>query len=182
MADTILIEVIDLYTWEPLQRNSRAQRILRELDKKKVDELLEGFAYYVLNFLKSLVLNAIRYQKFPVRYQPLSPQYQNLKRRRGWKPGFYEMTGFLQQHISVWKNSTRNYCIGFKHGIVHPVNGQPLDMIVKALEMGVPKKGLPARPLWMPFATGVSKHIFDVHWKKYLRTAHPAIFKQMEEG
>ena len=42
MADTILIEVIDLYVWEPLQKNSRAQRILRELDKKKVDELLEG--------------------------------------------------------------------------------------------------------------------------------------------
>lgn len=180
MADTILITIADLYTWEPLQRNSRAQRILRELPSHKVEELLEGFAYYVLNFFKSLVLNAIRLQKFPVKYQPLSPAHLARKKKKGWRLGFWEMTGFLQQHLTIWKTSNRNYCIGFKHGIVHPVNGQSIEMIAKALEMGVPKHNLPARPLFYPLAQGISKKIYDTHFRRFMREKHPDLYKEFE--
>jgi len=179
MADTILIEVINLYNWEPLKKTSRAQMILEKLGKRKVDELLEGFAYYVLNFYKALILNAIKLQKFPQAYQPLSPAHVNRKRKMGWKLGFWEMTGFLQQNLTIWKDARRSYCIGFKAGIIHPVSGTPLLTIVKTLEMGSPKRGIPARPLFMPLAAGISKHIYDVHWKKFLREKHPQIYKDM---
>lgn len=180
MAETILIEVIDLYTWEPLQRNSRAQRILRELDKKKVEELIEGFSLFVLNFFKSLVLNAIKTQRFPVRYQPLSKPYLERKRRKGWRLGFWEMTGFLQQHLTIWKIYNRNYCIGFKEGVVHPISGTPILTIVKVLEKGSAKRGIPARPLFFPLAAGISKHIYDVHFRKFMREKYPDLYKEFE--
>lgn len=179
MAETILIEVVNLYNWEPLTKNSRAQMVLENIGKRKADELLEGFAYYVLNFLKSLVLNAIRLQKFPMQYQPLSPQYVARKRKKGWRLGFWEMTGFLQQHITVWKDARRSYCIGFRSGVIHPVSGTPILTIVKTLEMGSPKKNIPARPLFFPLAAGISKKIYDIHWKKFLREKYPQIYREM---
>lgn len=179
MAETILIEIVNLFNWEPLKKTSRAQMILEKMGKRKADELLEGFAYWLLNFYKGLILNAIRLQKFPQTYQPLSKAYVERKRKKGWKLGFWEMTGFLQQHITIWKDARRSYCIGFKSGIVHPVSGTPILTIVKVLERGSAKRGIPARPLFFPLAAGVSKHIYDVHWKKYLREKHPQIYKDM---
>ncbi|MFA5071172.1 MAG: hypothetical protein WC511_02265 [Candidatus Pacearchaeota archaeon] len=168
----ILIEVVDLYTWEPLSKNSRAQTLLRELDSNRVREVTEGFALYLLNFLKSLVLNAIKMQKFPVRYAPLSPAYARRKLRKGWRHGFWQMTGFLQNHIEIWKIQTNNYAIGFKHGIIHPETGAPIEDIVKWLEKGVPSHNQPARPLFYPLSAGISKHVYDVHFRRYIRDKH----------
>ena len=60
MAETILIEIVNLFNWEPLKKTSRAQMILEEVGQRKADELLEGFAFYILNLYRSLILNAIR--------------------------------------------------------------------------------------------------------------------------
>lgn len=179
MADVILIEVINLYNWEPLQKTSRAQMVFQKVGKRKTDEILKGFALFILNFYKAMILNAIRTQKFPTRYQPLSPEYVARKRRKGWRPGFWEMTGFLQQNLSIWQDASRSFCIGFREGIVHPVSGTPILTIVKALEQGVPAHNLPARPLFFPLARAISKHIYDVHFKRFMQSRHPELYRDM---
>ena len=108
MADTILIEIIDLYDWEPLKRNSRAQVVIRDLDVAKAREITEEFAFYILNFYKALILNAIKTQKFPAKYPALSKAHVDRKRKHGWKLGFWEMTGFLQRNLTIWKMYQNN--------------------------------------------------------------------------
>ncbi len=180
MAESIiLIEIIDLFDWEPLKKNSRAQIVMQDMTLEEANRITEEFAYYILNFYKALILNAIKTQKFPAKYPPLSKAHLDRKKKHGWKLGFWEMTGFLQRNLTIWKYYKNNYAIGFKEGIVHPESGTPILIIAKTLEKGSVKRGIPARPLFSPLAAGLSRHIYDVHFLKFMREKHPDIYEHM---
>jgi len=173
LTSGILIEVSDFITWEPLKQSPKFSRFIATLPPEERTFLEEDFANYILNFYKSLLQNAIHQQRFPGRpYQPLSMQYAIRKRQQGQLSGFWRATGFLVNNLRFWKTTSGKYYIGLPD-VRHPNSGTPIRQILSSLELGSPARNIPPRPLFVPLARGISKHIYDTHFKRFIKDKHP---------
>ena len=176
-APGIFIEIADLYDWEPLKRSPKFQQFLSDVKPAQINQIQEGFAMYILNLFKSLIKNAIYYQHFPVKYEPLSPAWVAKKKKKGWHAGFWEATRFLVNNVTFWKYSKGKYAIGFHSNLPHPnsKNGFGVLDIIKVNEQGSADGRVPARPLFFPISAGISRSIYDVHFKRFISQKYPQL-------
>lgn len=168
----IFIEIIDLYDWEPLKKSYKFQHTIKGLDPKVVDQMQEGFARYILDLFKSLVKNAVFYQRFPIPLTPLSPKYVAYKRRKGLHQGFWQATRFLMNNLSYWKKDRNTFAIGFRQNSIHPESKLTCFELVKVLEQGTKDGRIPGRPLFFPVSSGISKNIYSL-FRKFIQAKFP---------
>lgn len=169
--EVILIKVLGFKQWKPLYKTNRFDDLFLELDDDMEALILHEFTTYLLHMLREKIQNAIKTQRFPVRYPPLSPQYLAKKKKQGRKLGFWISSGYLVKGLKYWYvDSEDAYYIGIPEGIRHPDNKQLLSMILLTLELGSPERNIPPRPLFFPYANSMSKsitHIFERYLRKY---------------
>jgi len=162
----ILIEIPSLTKWRPLSRTKKLDPLLEKLSEGQQDKMLDAFAKHITTHLKAAAIHAIQTQHFPTRYPPLSKKYAALKRKLGLNPGFWIRTGFLVKHITTWKYHGIYY-VGWHPTLVHQEDGTLVSDIAKSMEFGNPKMNVPARPLFTLLAKAMSKHIIDVHFRRF---------------
>ena len=179
MADKpiIFISIIDIYTWKPLSRTTKVNKLLKALDKETIDRLFHEFAVFVLLFYRSLVQQSIKNQKFRKKFIPLSEKYRKYKESKRLLSGFWQATGFLQQHLELWRASDGAYNVGFSEEVMHPRTKAPLSIILKVLEEGSEDRNIPARPLFWPLARAMSKHVYDTYFMRFMRNQYPEYLK-----
>ena len=174
----IYIKIINLYEWQPLQKTPKLKKFINKRTIWEIEMLQKEFAIYILRLFKSLVLFSIKNQKFRVKFPPLSPNYVAYKKRMRGKLGFWEFSQFLQSNLQYWRLKKGSYAIGFKRNIIHPMSGEKLYKIAKWVEGGT-SRGIPPRPLFRPIATSISKHIYDIHFKNFIKSKFPEYEKYL---
>lgn len=173
----ILIRIADLKNWQPLSKTRKFDVLLETLSPPEIVMMEEAFADYICRLLISDIDTAIRTQRFPVRYAPLSRDYVALKRRKRRKRGFWQSTEYLRKAITYWRDPVGEFwAIGVDPNETHPDNGQSVEMIIKSLEEGVPENNLPARPLFTPLARRISKSI-SPRFLSFLRVYNKDYYK-----
>lgn len=165
-----LIVILNFYKWDILQKSTKIDRLLANIFDWEIEALFKEFTVYILLLYKSLVLHAIKNQKFPKPYPPLSPKYVQYKKKMGMKKGFWQATGFSQVNLMYWKLKN-HYAIGFKRNLIHPASGTKVYKIHNYVERGTSK--MPPRPLYYPIAVSIRKHIYDTHFKRFMKDRHP---------
>lgn len=168
---TIHIVIISFYRWKVLQKSTKIDRLLANIFDWEIEALFKEFTVYILNLYKSLILHAIRNQRFPKPYPPLNKDYVAYKKRMGMKKGFWQATGFSQVNLNYWRLKKGHYAIGFKRNLVHPASGTKVYKIHNYVERGTSK--MPPRPLYEPIAKKIRKHIYDIHFKRFMKDRHP---------
>ena len=177
----ILIDVIGLKEWQPLSRTNRVDRLVAEVADTDLEKLNHEFAQWLLALLKYQVKQAIKLQKFPRQYKPLSPDYRDHKQASGLKPGFWQATGFLSEELQVWQDpSTRVWHIGWPPTLKHKASpDQFVADIARRLEQGDPRRKLPARPLFTPLAQNIAKGIFR-YFTTFIHQHHPHLLSLID--
>ncbi len=183
--DFILMRIINSYEYSPLKRSIRFVNMLSLLSPAKQDKLIEGFAKFLSEEIVNQISTSIRNQKFKVGFKPLSPQYLDYKRRNKLELGFWRSTDFLLRNLKWWKYGNE-YRIGWSGNLKHPgvsnKNGSYTSkkkvnavFIARTLEFGTRVKrkdgtigGTPARPVFIPVVTYISKNI-SFYMDKYLK-------------
>lgn len=167
------IKIINLYKWHLLKQSIKIDRLLANVFDSQLEIMFQEFARYILNLYKSLLLHAIKNQKFPKKYPPLSPAYVKYKKENRMHKGFWQATGFSQSNLTVWRLKKNNYAIGFKKNLEHPAAapGVTVAQINRWVEKGTVK--MPPRPLYWPIARSIQRHIYDVHFKNFIRVKYP---------
>jgi hypothetical protein len=156
-----------------LRRSTKIDRLLTKTSKAQSEILFKEFTRYVLNLYKSLLLHAIKNQKFPKRYPPLNRDYVKYKRLNRMKKGFWQATGFSQVELTTWRIKKGHYAIGFKKNLIHPASGEKVWKIHNYVERGTSK--IPPRPLYWPIARSIQRHLYDVHFKAFIKKLHPEL-------
>lgn len=137
----------------------------------KLKDIQHEFAKYLAGVIQFEVQRAIETQRYKWNWTPLSERYLKSKIRRGESLNIWEATGYLKNNITVWKSGSR-YVVGLRTWAKNPINGQPLYVIAKSLEMGVPSRNIPPRPLFRPIFNFVTKNI-GRYLDHFLRTYEP---------
>jgi len=172
------IVILNFYKWSLLQRSPKIDRMLNNVFDWELEVIFKEFTIYIMNLYKSLILHAIREQKFPKKYKPLSPKYVQYKKDNRMKQGFWQATGFSQVHLDFWKLRKGYYAIGFKRNLVHPASGEKVWKIHNYVEKGTSK--MPPRPLYGPIAKSIQKNIYSVHFKRFVKDRRPELLKFLD--
>ena len=172
------IVVINMHHWSLLQKTPKIDRLLANIFDWELESLFREFTAYILNFYKSSILRAIKEQKFPVKYKPLSPKYAKYKKDNNMKQGFWQATGFSQVNLEFWKLRKGHYAIGFKRNLIHPASGTKIYKIHQYLEKGT--KNIPPRPLYLPIARKIQRHLYDVYFKRFIKDRHPELLHLLD--
>ena len=172
------IVIIHFYQWDVLSKSTKIDRFLANIFDWELEKIFEEFTIYVLNLYKSLILHAIKDQRFPKKYPPLSPAYAKYKKDNRMKQGFWQATGFSQINLNYWKLKKGHFAIGFKQNLEHPSNGERVWKIHNWVERGTKK--MPPRPLYSPIAKSIQKHIMDIHFKKFIKDKHPEYYSLID--
>lgn len=172
------IVIINFYKWSLLQRSPKIDRLLANIFEWEAEALFKEFTIYILNLYKSLILHAIKYQKFPKSYPPLSPRYVKYKERNRMKKGFWQATGFSQVNLDYWRLKKGHYAIGFKRNLIHPASGTKVYKIHNYVERGTIK--MPPRPLYWPIARSIQRVIYRIHFRKFMQIKHPEWVKLLD--
>lgn len=172
----IVLDVIGLRTWQPLSRTNKVDRLVASLSGTDLDKLDKEFAQWLLQLLKYQVRQAIKLQKFPRAYKPLSPDYKDFKQANNLKPGFWQATGFLSEELTVWQGTNGTWHIGWPPTLKHKASPDQLVAdIARRLELGDKKRRLPPRPLFTPLAENIAKGIFR-YFTTFVHQHHPEFF------
>lgn len=165
----VLIRILSDREFTPLSRSKKFLEIISTLPKDKQFRLLEGFAKYLSEEIKSQIVRSIKEQKFKVKFTPLSKGYADYKKRNNLMEGFWRSTGFLLNHIHVWKYETE-YRVGFRNADKYEGGPKVLD-VARWLEYGTFNSDgsvkNPARPCFIPVVKQISKNI-SFYLDKYL--------------
>lgn len=108
------------------------------------------------------------------KWAPLSISYLTYKQRKNLSLNIWEATGYLKNSITVFKKFTNFIAVGFQQKQYYPNSGAQVNMVARYVEYGTNrntvngKKTMPARPLFRPIASYVSKHI-SRYYKTYLK-------------
>lgn len=172
------IVIINHYNLSVLQRSPKLDRLLSNIFESEAEKLFQEFTRYILNLYKSLILHAIKKQKFPKKYPPLSPNYVRYKKMNRMKKGFWQATGFSQVELIYWRLKKGHYAIGFKKNLIHPASGEKVWKIHNYVERGTSK--MPPRPLYWPIARSIQRHLYDVHFKRFIKEIHPEFEKLLD--
>lgn len=177
----ILINIVGLKEWKPLYNSKGFHSFVQHFsDKPRVlEEIESSFVMWVLSEFKRNVQARVKAQSFPVKYEPLSAAYKARKQKQRLNPGFWSATGFLIDHVKVWKYGGK-YTLGFDPKVKHPENGELLVDIVKRLELGCEKTNLPARPLFLPIAKSYGKHMYT-NFERFIKFRYPKYFPLLSQ-
>lgn len=134
----------------PLESRVRIQPRLKQIQHE--------FAKYIAGVIRFEIQRAIETQRYRWNWTPLSKKYVEQKMRKGLSLNIWEATGYLRENITVWRKG-ETYIVGLRTYARNPIGGRPLYIIAKALEMGVPSKNIPPRPLFRPIFNYVAKNI-----------------------
>jgi hypothetical protein len=172
------IVIINFYKWDILQKSTKINRLLQNIPYQEIEKIFKEFTVYILSLYKSLILHAIQHQKFPKKYVPLSPSWVKYKKDNRLSSGFWQAYGFSQIHLEFWRLKDGHYAIGFKRNLTHPVSGEKVWKIHNWVEHGTKK--MPPRELYGPIAKSIRKHIYDVHFKRFIVDKYPKLFKFLD--
>ncbi len=92
----------------------------------------------------------------------------------GFSLNTWEATGYLKNNITIFKKFNNFIAVGFQQKQVYPNSGVQVNIIARYVEYGTNrntingKKTMPARPLFRPIASYISKHI-SRYYKMYLK-------------
>ncbi len=171
------IVIINFYQWSLLQKTPKVDKLLRNVFDWELEVIFREFVVYILNLYKSLILHAIQNQKFPKRYPPLNRDYVKYKKMNRMFQGFWQATGFSQNELTYWRLNKGRYAIGFKRNLIHPASGEKVWKIHNYVEKGTSK--MPPRPLYKPLARSIQRHIYDVHFKRFIKVKYPQYEKYL---
>lgn len=175
----ILIKILNHKKWEPVSKTKKLDLLMSKLTEEEQAIIYERFAQYLLLFLQALITNAIYKQKFPRRYKRLSPEYVKHKRKNKLKRGYWRATEFLVKSITYWKDTEGAWNIGFPEDLIHKASGKSktsVALIARTNELGSKKRNIPARPLFIPFASAMSKNIYP-HFQTFIKAKFPQYSK-----
>lgn len=167
----ILLEV-NGHDWSALARSVKPLALFAHLGPEGAERFQEEFGHWLLELLRAHVLDAIRTQRFPEDYDPLSPAWAHRKARLGLEPGYWRATGTLAASLAVWRTEEGKIVLGFPADAVSPLNKQKVAVYAAALEHGDPKRGRPGRPLFTTFATRMRKQIYRL-LRRFCQKHHP---------
>jgi hypothetical protein len=172
------IVIINFYKWDLLQKSIKINKLLQNIPYQEVEKIFKEFTVYILSLYKSLILHAIQHQKFPKKYLPLSSSWVKYKKDNRLASGFWRAYGFSQIHLEFWRLRDGHHAIGFKRNLIHPASGEKVWKIHNWLEQGT--KRIPPRELYMPIAKSIRKHIYDVHFKRFINEKYSGFYKFLD--
>lgn len=156
-----------------------SQHMLK-LGSKRIQKELGGLYYQDFLIFMAVTLakefeRAIDTQRYKgTKWAPLSVSYLTYKQRKNLSLNIWEATGFLKNSITIFKKFNNFIAVGFQQKQYYPNSGVQVNMVARYVEYGTNrntvngKKTMPARPLFRPIASYVSKHI-SRYYKAYLK-------------
>ena len=156
-----------------------SQHMLK-LGSKRIQKELGGLYYQDFLIFMAVTLakefeRAIDTQRYKgTKWAPLSVSYLTYKQRKNLSLNIWEATGFLKNSITIFKKFNNFIAVGFQQKQYYPNSGVQVNMVARYVEYGTNrntvngKKTMPARPLFRPIASYVSKHI-SRYYKDYLK-------------
>lgn len=148
---------------------------MESLNKEELDLLESQFANYLLVLIRNRVKRAIREQRFPQVYEPLSKRHIAKKKKNKQLDGFWRETGWLSDNIEIWVDE-QGWNIGFKDTTIRG-DGKSAVQVATALELGT--KYIPARPLFTPIASIITKQA-TVFMEKFLEDERKDILDRVK--
>ena len=156
-----------------------SQHMLK-LGSKRIQKELGGLYYQDFLIFMAVTLakefeRAIDTQRYKgTKWAPLSISYLTYKQRKNLSLNIWEATGYLKNSITVFKKFNNFIAVGCQQKQYYPNSGAQVNMVARYVEYGTNrntvngKKTMPARPLFRPIASYVSKHI-SRYYKAYLK-------------
>ena len=156
-----------------------SQHMLK-LGSKRIQKELGGLYYQDFLIFMAVTLakefeRAIDTQRYKgTKWAPLSVSYLTYKQRKNLSLNIWEATGFLKNSITIFKKFNNFIAVGFQQKQYYPNSWVQVNMVARYVEYGTNrntvngKKTMPARPLFRPIASYVSKHI-SRYYKAYLK-------------
>jgi hypothetical protein len=134
---------------------SKFQLALGEIGEQESGQAAAKFKWFIQN-----VVERQRYQ-----WKPLSKRYLEWKKRHKRDTRILIATREYIQSVRIMKHDVGSWhddrrVVWYEVGlppIIHVDSGLPLRKLAAIHEFGVPKKNIPARPLWQPAAWEFSK-------------------------
>ena len=156
-----------------------SQHMLK-LGSKRIQKELGSLYYQDFLIFMAVILakefeRAIDTQRYKgTKWAPLSVSYLTYKQRKNLSLNIWEATGHLKNSITIFKKFNNFIAVGFQQKQYYPNSGVQVNMVARYVEYGTNrntvngKKTMPARPLFRPIASYVSKHI-SRYYKAYLK-------------
>lgn len=121
------------------------------------------FADYVADKIKDDIIKAIESQKYSSKWAPLSPKYEEYKRKSGLSTKIWKATGTLES--SIYKlNKKDKIWIGVTSHRRYPGTSLTMLDMARQLEFGTSK--MPSRPLFRLVVNNYTRHIRR-HWTEF---------------
>lgn len=137
---------------------------LNTLPYDKKIEVLEDFSKYLAEQMKKLLIRRIKTQYSYLRWKPLTPGYEEFKKKSGLSSNIWEATGLLVNSIICYKESNF-YVVGIDPRAKYPNSKVSVLFVAKCMEFGT--RYMPARPLFGPTVSFMRRHVRK-YWEKFL--------------
>lgn len=142
--------------WRPASRMARG--------KEEQEALLSKFAKKIALIYADEVVKAIESQRYKHKWEPLSEDYLEYKKRNGLSTNIWEATSLVHDSIGVWRSNDR-YVVGIKRDVKYPESNVPAYRVIRMIEFGTSK--MPARPLFMPVKRLINSRLRG-YWREFL--------------
>ena len=148
-------------------RNYQPAKRIKQKLREEGKRLGRGFDKYIAEKIMETAKIAILEQRWSSKWQPLSPEYLEWKKKKGLDTRILIATGQYLDSFKVYR-SGNSWVAGVDKERLHYFEGKTVRMgdLAKWLEFGTRK--MPPRPHWRPAFDYVSKNI-RYFWNKFLK-------------
>lgn len=152
----IRLQYDDYRHWAP---GSRLARQYPDTEK-----LLTAFSKYVAELYVRELVDAINSQRYKGRWEPLTSDYLEYKRKNGLSTNIWEATSLLKESITVYR-SDRSYVVGIDRSLKYPGTNVRVYKVIRWMEFGTSR--MPARPLFSPVKRKLERNMRKI-WESFL--------------
>lgn len=138
---------------------------IRKLSDRQKALYLDDFTKFIAKEMQKELVRAIDNQRFKYKWKPLNIAYLNYKKKHNLSLKTWEATGLLKDAIKVYKYG-KVYHVGIDKRRKYKGTSVRVYDVAVALEFGT--RYIPARPLFRPIVTYMSKNI-SAYWNKFLK-------------
>lgn len=152
----IRLQYDDYKHWAPGSRLS-----MQYPDTRK---LLTAFSYYVAEIYVQELVDAVNSQRYKGKWEPLTEDYLEYKRRNHLSTNIWEATSLLKESITVYR-SNNSYVVGVDRNLKYPHSNVKVYKVIRWMEFGTSR--MPARPLFAPVKRKLERNMRKI-WETFL--------------
>lgn len=157
MPFDIKIQVDDYKRWAPGSR-------LATRGGEDYRYLLTAFSRKIAEIYVEKLVDAINSQRYKSRWEPLTPEYLEYKRKNGLSTNIWEATSLAKDSITYYR-SGNSYVVGVNRRLKYPDSNVLVYKVIRWMEFGTSR--MPARPLFLPVKRDIERNMRK-YWEEFL--------------